>query len=541
MLLVSIDTLRRDHLAPYGAPFETAAASRLAREGVAFEGAVSQVPLTLPSHASLFTGLLPRRHAVRDNGGFVLGQDKTTLAELLHGHGYRTAGFVGSYVLHSRWGIAQGYETYEDAFDYAGLESRSLTDVERPAGSVVDRALEWLRAKHRGQRPFFLFVHLYDPHEPYAPPDEYRRRAPTAYAGEVMYADAQVARLLDAVDALGLRRNTVVVALADHGESLGEHGESTHGIFLYGSTLDVPLIVAPPPGAVLGSPSLVLAGRRAKGLARLVDVMPTVLDLVGLPVPPDLDGVSLLPMLAHESVGAAGGGEDPTDAIAGPLSFAETWYPRFHYGWSELFAVETGRWKLVRAPRPELYDLRFDPQELRDVKDQHPRIAATLAAQLDAAQPRKAGDEPTPGRIDPEALERLKALGYVGVNDATATSAARRQGPRPDPKDQLPLLHELLQAQALRDEGRLDDARRRLEELVRKDPENPGVHLALSSVYSRQKNAPAAVEAARHAVALDPESAVAVLDLAFACQAQGRVETRPPPGSSACSSSTPGT
>jgi choline-sulfatase len=536
VVLVTVDTLRRDHLAPYGAPFETVAASRLAREGVVFEDAVSHVPLTLPSHASLFTGLLPRRHGVRDNGGFVLGQDATTLAELLLRDGYRTAGFVGSYVLHSRWGIAQGYETYDDSFDYSGLESRSLTDVERPAGSVVDRAIEWLRAKHRGERPFHLWVHLYDPHEPYAPPEEYRRRARTAYAGEVMYADAQVARLLEALDALSLRRNTVVVALADHGESLGEHGESTHGIFLYGATLDVPLIIAPPTGAGPGSFPLALAGRRVSGLARLVDVTPTVLDLVGLPVPEGLDGASLLPMLAHEraptvasaptgsSPATKDSGDDPPDALDGPVSFAETYYPRFHYGWNELFAVETGRWKLVRAPRPELYDLRSDPRELHDVKDQHPRVAATLAAQLGAAQPRKAGEEPAPGKVDPEALERLKALGYVGDNDATATSAARREGPRPDPKDQLPLLRELLQAQALRDEGMLDEARRRLEGLVRKDPGNPGVHLALSSVYFRQKNASAAIEAARRAVALDPGSSVAVLDLAFAYQAQGRVD-----------------
>jgi tetratricopeptide (TPR) repeat protein len=326
----------------------------------------------------------------------------------------------------------------------------------------------------------------------------------------------------------------VIVYVADHGESLGEHGESTHGIFLYGSTLNVPLIIAPPAGAGIGSPPLALAGRRVHGLARLVDVTPTVLDLVGLPVPEGLDGTSLLPMLAHEAAVAAapvgsppaarGSGDDLPDALAGPASCAETYYPRFHYGWSELVAVETERWKLVRAPRSELYDLRSDPQELHDVSGEHPRVAATLAAHLEATQPLKAGDEPTPGKIDPEALERLKALGYVGVNDATATSAARRRGPRPDPKDQLPLLHELLQAQALRDAGRLDEAGRRLEELVRKDPENPGVHLALSSVYFRQNNAPAAVAAARRAVELDPESAVAVLDLALAYQAQGRVE-----------------
>ena len=208
-------------------------------------------------------------------------------------------------------------------------------------------------------RPFYLWVHLYDPHQPYEPPEEYRRKAPTPYAGEVMYADAQVGRLLDALDALGLRKTTAVVPALDHGESLGEHGEPTHGIFLYGATLDVPLIIAPPPGASIGAPALPMAGRRVRGVARLVDVAPTVLDLVGLPVPSGLDGVSLLPMVAHEARdrgGRVAGGRRPTRS-PGPCRTRRPYYPRFHYNWSELLAVETGRWKYVRAPRPELYDL----------------------------------------------------------------------------------------------------------------------------------------------------------------------------------------
>ena len=214
-------------------------------------------------------------------------------------------------------------------------------------------------------------MHLNDPHEPYAPPDEYRRRAPTPYAGEVMYADAEVGRLLDALDALNLRRNTIIVYASDHGESIEEHGEPTHGIFLYGATLDVPLIIAPPTGATIGSRTLTLSGRRVRGLARLVDITPTLLDLTGLPVPSGLDGVSLLPMVAQEattaSLSKAPATEDRRDdAIVGPVSLAETYYPRFHLGWSELFAVETGRWKFVRAPKPELYDLAADARELHD-------------------------------------------------------------------------------------------------------------------------------------------------------------------------------
>src|SRR5918993_3174992 len=304
VVVISIDTLRRDHLAPYGATFETGAASRLAREGVVFEHAVSQVPLTLPSHASLFTGQYPAHHGVRDNGGFVLANEATTLAERFTAAGYGTAGFVSAYVLHSSWGIGQGHETYDDFFDYAGLENRSLTDVERPAAPVVDAALAWLRQPRRGERPFYLWMHIFDPHLPYEPPAEYRQKAPTPYAGEVMYADAQVGRLLDALDTMGVRRNTMVVYLSDHGESLGEHGEPTHGIFLYGATMDVPLIIAPPSVGPLGSPPVSLAGRRVRGLARLVDVAPTVLDLAGLPVPPGLDGASLLPVVAQEGLSA---------------------------------------------------------------------------------------------------------------------------------------------------------------------------------------------------------------------------------------------
>ena len=517
VLIISVDTLRRDHLAPYGAKFPTPAASRLAREGVVFERAVSHVPLTLPSHTSLFTGLYPPNHAVRDNGGFHVSDEVTTLAERLKEAGYATAAFVSSYVLHSRWGIAQGHDTYDDLFDYEGIESRALTDVERPAGPVVDAAVEWLR-EDRGGRPFYLWVHVFDPHWPYEPPAPYGSEAPTPYAGEVMYADAELARLLETLDTLGLRKNTLIVYLSDHGESLGEHGEPTHGIFLYGASMDVPLLIAPPPGASIGSPAAPLEGRRVRGLARLVDVTPTVLDLLGLPVPPEIDGVSLLPMTAQEAPPESES-TDPPDALAGPVSYAETYYPRFHYNWSELRAVETERWKFVSAPRPELYDLRSDPGEVRDVAAEHPSIAATLASHLRSMNLEDAGAEPSPAKLDPDERARLEALGYVG---GAESGSSRRTGPRPDPKDGLPLLQELMQAQTARDAGRLDEALNRLEALAQKDPENPAVFITLSTVHDRRGDGEAAIRAGRRAVALDPESAASVLNLAFAFKGAGR-------------------
>jgi choline-sulfatase len=523
VVLVSIDTLRRDHLAPYGAALDTPAASRLAREGVLFERAVSHVPLTLPSHSSIFTGLYPPHHGVRDNAGFVLGKDVPTLAARLHERGYQTAAVVGSYVVAARWGLARGHDTYDDSFDYSEIERRSLTEVERPAGPVVDRSLDWLRRERRGDRPFYLWVHLYDPHDPYAPPEEYRRRAPTAYAGEVLYADAQVGRLLDALDALGLRQRTLVVYLSDHGEALGDHGEATHGIFLYGATLDVPMMIAPPSGATGGSTALLPAGQRVRGLARLVDVTPTVLDLVGLPLPAGLDGASLVPLVAHEAAPPAGPTDAAPDALAGPVSYAESYYPRFHHGWSELVLLETERWRSIRAPRPELYDRRADPKELDNVYERHRGIAATLTVQLEAMKLLKTGDQPTPGRIDPEALERLRALGYVGAGES-GRPAPLRSGPLPDPKDQIPLLHELQTAQAKRDAGRLDEAVRLLEELARKDRGNPEVPFTLASVYFRLKNYEAAIAADRRVLELNPNYAIAVLDLALAYQAAGRTD-----------------
>jgi choline-sulfatase len=525
VLLITMDTLRRDHLAPYGAKLETPAASRLAREGVLFERAVAHVPLTLPSHSSIFTGLYPFHHGVRDNAGFSLGKDVPTLAQRLLERGYQTAAVVASYVLAARWGLAKGHETYDDSFDYSDIERRALTEIERPAGAVVDRALRWLRDERKGDRPFYLWLHFYDPHDPYTPPEEYRRRAPTAYAGEVMYADAQVARLLGALDALGLRRNTVVVYLADHGESLGEHGEAAHGIFLYGATIDVPMIIAPPSAAPPASAGLLPAGLRVRGLARLVDVAPTVLDLVGRPVPTGLDGTSLLPRVACESAGScpAAPTDDSAGGVVGPVSYAESYFPRFHHGWSELVLLETERWKSIRAPRPELYDRQRDPKELENVYEQHRGVAATLTAQLEAMKAVAAGGEPKPGKIDPEALERLRALGYVGAGEGSSP-AELRPGPLPDPKDRIGSLKELQTAQSLKDAGRLDEAAGILEKLSRTDPDNAEVPLTLASVYYQQKKFDAAIAAGRRVLQLSPRYAVAVLDLAMSYQAAGQLD-----------------
>jgi tetratricopeptide (TPR) repeat protein len=293
------------------------------------------------------------------------------------------------------------------------------------------------------------------------------------------------------------------------------------------------MIIAPPSGASADSLRLVPAGLRVRGLARLVDVTPTVLDLVGLPVPAGLDGASLLPLIAHEAasapVGAASSPTGPTgsdegpDALVGPVSYAETYYPRFHHGWSELVLVETDRWRSIRAPRPELYDRSVDPKELDNVYERHGAVAATLAAQLEKMSLLNPGGAPKPAAVDAEALERLRALGYVGAG-SDGNPAPLRSGPLPDPKDQIPLLHELQTAQGLRDAGRLDEAARLLEALARKDPANPEVPFTLATVEFRRKNFEAAIAAGRRVLELNPRDAIAMLDLALAYQGAGRMD-----------------
>lgn len=328
VLIVTFDTTRADVLAGYGSnKVETPALDRLAHEGVVFEQATSPVPLTLPAHASLFTGLFPPHHGLRDNVDSPLADSYTTLAEVLRGNGARTAAFVGSAVVDGRRGLAQGFDTYSD-----GQQENRNPRLRRPANVVVDEANAWITRQHAS--PFFAWVHLYDAHAPYSLPQPYRTMYEDApYLGAIAFMDAQLQRLLATLDALHLSERTLVIVLADHGESLGDHGEDGHGIFVYQSTLRVPLIIRAPQ----------LSARRVPDVVRLVDVMPTVLDVLGLSARA-MDGVSLAPLmtgrLAHLNLDA----------------YSESLYPR-RFGWAELRTIRADRFKFVKAPRPELYDL----------------------------------------------------------------------------------------------------------------------------------------------------------------------------------------
>jgi hypothetical protein len=365
LVLVSVDTLRADHLSSYGATLlRTTHMDRLASEGVLYENVSTVAPTTLPSHASLFTGLTPLAHGVHDNVGFYLGDRPTTLAEHLKGQGYDTAAFVGAFVLDSRFGLDRGFDRYDDDVEGGEEDVASAFVAQRRGEEVLESALAWLGSRGETARPFFAFIHFYDPHTPY--------EASGGYRAEVAYVDSLVGRLLAWLEERHLEGRTVIALTADHGESLGEHGEATHGLFLYESTLRIPLIVRYP-----GAP----AGKRIPTPTHITAVASEVLDVLRLPPMP-------------------GGGPDD-----GRPFYAETLVPRLYYGWSELRSLTLWPHKLVMAPRPELYDLSKDPGETKNLIEELPEVARALEGELETMVVSRV----VPQNVDGETLERLKS------------------------------------------------------------------------------------------------------------------------------------
>ena len=396
LVVITLDTTRADRLSPYGnMDISLPHLERLASEGIIFDRATSVGALTLPAHASLFTGMLPPVHGVRDNADPPLRAAHTTLAEILAGRGYRTGAFVGSVVLDRERGLAQGFEWYGEI----PAEETGSRRLQRRADAVVADATRWLDGV--GDAPFFMWAHLYDPHHPYQPPAPFDSLA-DPYIGEIAFADSQIGVLLEQLDRKDLSDRTVVIVAGDHGESLGEHGEDEHGIFIYEAVLRIPLIIRAPH----------LAPRRVTELVRLIDVMPTALEL--LDVPTAIGGGVSLVGLMH--------GTATLDLEA----YAESTYPR-RFGWSPLHAARERRFKYIEAPRPELYDLELDPFEHRNIVDERPALAAAMRARLVAV---RGAQSHRRAPVAPEVRERLAALGYV-------SSAVPGGGglDAPDPKD----------------------------------------------------------------------------------------------------------
>lgn len=444
VLLVTLDTTRADRLGCYG---RTGAATphldALAARGVLFRQAYAHVPLTCPSHSSLLTGRLPTRHGVRDNGGYVLAPDIPTVAERFQAAGHRTAAFVSAFVLDRRFGLGRGFGTYHDrvpagrAADQGDPSHRSVR-----AEETVGRAMQWLSAD--GAQPFFLWVHLFDAHHPYEPPEPYASRfRADPYDGEIAYLDAQLGPLLDAAAA----RGALVAVVGDHGEGLGDHQEVTHGYFVYGNTQRVPFL--------LSLPGHLPQGTAVDGVVRGVDLAPTLLDVAGLPPLADVDGTSLVGWLTGRR-----------DGDAGP-AYLESYHPRFWWGAQELLGLRSGRFLFIEAPRPELYDVVADPGEKTN-------LAASRPAELEALRARlrtiNAGGPPAPaGKVDDDTARRLRALGYVGAGPAPAA------GPLPDPKDNGPVLEAVTRGHELLERGQLTEALAQFEAALARNPRSASV------------------------------------------------------------------
>jgi len=408
VLLVTIDTLRADHVGAYGYHAgRTETLDRLAREGVLLEDAVVQVPQTRPSHASLLTGLQPYQHGIRDNFSAPLDASHPTLATLLERQGYATAGFVGAYPVSRDSGLDRGFDFFDDPFTGAPGGGLRLEQSARPAGAVVDAALAWL--EKTSDRPFFAWVHVFDPHAPYEPPAPFKERFASApYDGEVAYADQQIGRLLDWLDRSGQAARTLVVVTSDHGEGLGEHGEDEHQLFVYDSTLRVPLL--------LRWPGRLPAGARVAGQFRSVDLVPTLLALVGAPAV----ATSGTSRAANLETGAR---------IPDNESYAESLFGQLHFGWAPLRALRGEGYKYIEAPRPELYHLRADAGETHNLVDERAALAAGMRERLQGYD--KGDARPPQVSVDPQAAERLAALGYLGGAFFSGTPSGT------DPKDRI--------------------------------------------------------------------------------------------------------
>ncbi|HVR44637.1 MAG TPA: sulfatase-like hydrolase/transferase [Thermoanaerobaculia bacterium] len=464
VLLITLDTTRADRIGAYGwQRAETPHLDALAREGIVFENCIAPSGYTLPSHSSIMTGLYPPRHGVRLNGEAALADSRTTLAERLSERGYATAAFVAAFVLDKRWGLAQGFDHYDDEFQLDPGQRLDLARVQRPADEVVDAALEWLEGRDRA-KAFFGWVHLYDPHVPYDPPEPFRSRfaagGPSSlYDGEIAFVDSQLARLLKWLDRENLANDTVVIVVGDHGEGLGSHGEGEHGYYVYDYTVRVPLILRVP-----GVPAT-----RVRTQVRTIDLLPTLADLVmGQPAEP-VQGTTLLPLLDGDSA------DHP------PYAYSESMVTYLQYGWSALYSLRTNDYKYIEAPRRELYELGTDPGETVNRFDDMRRVALELRNELTRMREEDSRQESEvqEANLDEETLRMLASLGYVGG----ASVRPSDDGDLADPKDKLHLFESVGYAGNLMSKNEHREAAEVLEIILEEDPAIPQARFLLASVY----------------------------------------------------------
>jgi tetratricopeptide (TPR) repeat protein len=491
IIVISIDTLRADRLPMYGyRGVDTPALDALRRDSVLFRNAWSHSPLTLPSHATMLTGTLPASHGVRDNTGFRLAGDAQTVASLARANGYETGAAVSAFVLRESTGMNGGFDLYDDDLGRPRGE-KSIGHIQRDGDATVAVATKWIA--DRAETPFFFFLHLYEPHSPYEPPEPFASRYASSYDGEVAQTDAIVGRFLAFLKERGIYDRAMIIFVSDHGEGLGDHGEDEHGIFLYREALAVPMLVKLPGRKLAGATSDVAAG--------LVDVAPTILRVAGLVPPREMEGVPLIDEGRIASL--------PDRAV-----YAETYYPRFHFGWSELHSIVAGSEHFIDAPSPELYDMAADPGERANLVSERRRRVAVYRRMIAEV----ATEPAAPAAISSEEMEKLAALGYIG------SASDRGEGQRPDPKEKIGTFRALQDAFRLSREGKDREALAAFDRLLKEEPDMVDLWYVRSKTLVRLGRAKEGIASAKEALRRNPGATHIAADLANTLLLEGELE-----------------
>lgn len=502
VILITVDTLRADHLGVYGrSPSFTPAMDSLARDSAVFDHAVAQVPLTLASHAAILTGTYPFFNRVQDFTGEPMRAEVETVAQAFHRNGYATAAVVSAFVLDRSWGLDRGFDAYFDSFAAKSFAEKNLGLVDRKAGESVDLALAWLR-KRPANKPFFLWLHLYDPHSPYEPPEPFHDRfRGDLYSGEIAYTDSQLGRFFQTLKTLRLYDGAAIVLLSDHGESLGEHGEKEHGYFLYPSTTHVPLMVKPPKKSL---------SRRVEAAAQTMAVAPTLLALAGVKdrIEKQFQTSELLSLSDHP------------DATA----YSETMYPFSSFGWSPLRSLQSSELQFIDAPKAELYRAGEDPLQTRNLAGAQPAVAEVMRQKIKELTGKFAAPEAgsSNGGISPEAAEKLRALGYVAYKSPVSAEALSRG--LPDPKDKLAEFNAILAAADAFQAGDIGRGRNLLAEVRESDAEMYLVPFMLGEAALKRSEWRSAADELERCLKLNPGFDQAMTGLARAYQQLGRLD-----------------
>jgi len=511
IIFFTLDTTRADHLPCYGYKnVKTPVLDSLAKKGILFEQCITPTALTLPSHSSIMTGLYPTFHNVRINGNTALSDKHLTMAEIFSQQGYQCGAFIAAFVLDGRWGLKQGFDFYDDKFDLKKYKQLDLAGVQRPGNEIIDAALTWM--EEQKENPFFSWIHFYDPHTPYEPPEPYLsqykgRGLVGMYDGEIAFMDEQIGRCISWLKENELDKKSIIVIMGDHGEGLGDHGELTHGYFIYEYAVHVPFLII--------TPFESLQGLRIPTQVRTIDLYPTLLEMLGFQIPAEAQGKSLLPLIFSPQ------------AEEERYVYIESMTPSIQYGWSSLQSLRTSNYKYIEAPRPELYDLSKDPLELDNLNLKQSKRVRTFKKDLSKMidETSRGAPKPESANLDSETIKKLATLGYIGAPVSVSRKSSKKgEMPLADPKDKFEIFKIISQSAEWINLEKYHQAADSLESVLKEDPLNPQARLLLASCYIKLEKTQEAKTHLDVILKEDPNSVQALITLANILADEGKKE-----------------